>query len=53
MGRENKFRFEPIELCENFQEEVRNSVLGFRKKVKDRVVYCTKVKNKSDCAMNP
>ena len=38
MRREGEFRFGPFELCGNFQQEVRNSVLEFRRKVKSTVV---------------
>lgn len=38
MRRQDEFRFGPVELCGNFQQEARNSVLEFRRKVKARVV---------------
>lgn len=46
MRREDEFRFEPIELCEIFQQEVRNSVLEFRKEVKATAELLHKSKKK-------
>lgn len=42
MRREDEFRVSSIELCGNFQQEVRNSVLEFRRKVKARAVLMHK-----------
>lgn len=44
MRREDEFRVSSIELCGNFQQEVRNSVLEFRRKVKARAVLMHKSK---------
>lgn len=44
MTREDEFRFGSIELCGNFQQELRNSVLEFRRKVKARAVLLHKSK---------
>lgn len=53
MRREDEFRVSSIELCGNFQQEVRNSVLEFRRKVKARAVLMHKSKKiKSVCGMN-
>lgn len=53
MRREGEFRFGSIELCGNFQQEVSNSVLEFRRKVKARAVLLHKSKkSKLVCGMD-